>query len=82
MPVGEGRVVEIGGEKAAVYRDESGAVHAVSPVCTHALCIVHWNGAEKSWDCPCHGSRFGIDGDVLEGPAVKALAPVAVPSSR
>jgi glycine/D-amino acid oxidase-like deaminating enzyme/nitrite reductase/ring-hydroxylating ferredoxin subunit len=78
VPVGEGRVVEIGGEKAAVYREESGAVHAVSPVCTHALCIVHWNGAEKSWDCPCHGSRFAIDGGVLEGPAVKALAPVAV----
>lgn len=82
VPVGEGRVVEIGGERAAVYREESGAVHAVSPVCTHALCIVHWNGAEKSWDCPCHGSRFAIDGGVLEGPAVKALAPVAVPSSK
>ncbi|HEV2855397.1 MAG TPA: FAD-dependent oxidoreductase [Thermoanaerobaculia bacterium] len=78
VPVGEGRVVEIGGERAAVYREESGAVHAVSPVCTHALCIVHWNAAEKSWDCPCHGSRFAIDGGVLEGPAVKALAPVAV----
>jgi glycine/D-amino acid oxidase-like deaminating enzyme/nitrite reductase/ring-hydroxylating ferredoxin subunit len=82
VPVGEGRVVEIEGERAAVYRDESGAVHAVSPVCTHALCIVHWNGAEKSWDCPCHGSRFAIDGGVLEGPAVKALVPVAVPSSK
>ena len=78
VPVGEGRVVEIGGERAAVYREESGAVHAVSPVCTHALCIVHWNAAEKSWDCPCHGSRFAVDGGVLEGPAVKALAPVAV----
>jgi len=78
VPVGEGRVVEIEGEKAAVYRDESGVAHAVSPVCTHAFCIVHWNSAEKSWDCPCHGSRFGIGGGVLEGPAVKALAPVRV----
>ncbi|HKI05584.1 MAG TPA: Rieske 2Fe-2S domain-containing protein, partial [Thermoanaerobaculia bacterium] len=78
VPLGEGRVVEIGGEKAAVYRDPSGAVHAVSPVCTHAGCLVHWNSAETSWDCPCHGSRFGIDGGILEGPAVKELAPVAV----
>jgi Rieske Fe-S protein len=78
VPLGEGRVVEIGGEKAAVYRDPSGAVHAVSPVCTHAGCFVHWNSAETSWDCPCHGSRFGIDGGILEGPAVKELAPVAV----
>ena len=59
VPAGEGRVVEIGGEKAAVYRDASGAVQAVSPICTHAGCVVHWNTAEKSWDCPCHGSRFG-----------------------
>jgi glycine/D-amino acid oxidase-like deaminating enzyme/nitrite reductase/ring-hydroxylating ferredoxin subunit len=81
VPMGEGRVVEIDGERAAVYREESGAVHAVSPVCTHALCIVHWNPAEKSWDCPCHGSRFGVEGGVLEGPAVKGLAPVAVPSA-
>lgn len=75
---GEGRVVEIGGEKVAVYREESGAVHAVSPVCTHAFCIVHWNGAEKTWDCPCHGGRYTPDGRVLEGPPVKGLAPVAI----
>lgn len=82
VPVGEGQVVEIGGEKMAVYREESGTVHAVSPVCTHALCIVHWNSAEKSWDCPCHGGRYSPDGQVLEGPPVKALAPVAVPSAK
>ena len=78
IPPGEGRVVEIGGERAAVYRDESGAARAVSAVCTHAGCLVHWNAAEKSWDCPCHGSRFSTDGGVLEGPAVKGLAPVAI----
>jgi glycine/D-amino acid oxidase-like deaminating enzyme/nitrite reductase/ring-hydroxylating ferredoxin subunit len=78
IPPGEGRVVEIGGERAAIYRDESGAVRAVSAVCTHAGCLVHWNAAEKSWDCPCHGSRFATDGGVLEGPAVKGLAPVAI----
>ena len=80
IPAGEGRVVEIGGERAAVYRDESGAVQAVSPVCTHAGCLVHWNSAEKSWDCPCHGSRFAVDGGVLEGPAVKGLEPVSIPA--
>jgi glycine/D-amino acid oxidase-like deaminating enzyme/nitrite reductase/ring-hydroxylating ferredoxin subunit len=79
---GEGRVVELGGEKLAVYREESGALHAVSPVCTHAGCLVHWNAAEKTWDCPCHGGRYTPDGKVLEGPPVKGLAPVDVPASK
>jgi glycine/D-amino acid oxidase-like deaminating enzyme/nitrite reductase/ring-hydroxylating ferredoxin subunit len=70
---GEAAVVRVGGRKAAVYREEGGAVHAVSAVCTHLACIVHWNGAERSWDCPCHGSRFGVDGEVLQGPAVRDL---------
>jgi Rieske Fe-S protein len=78
VPIGEGKVVQIAGKKVAVYREESGAVHAVSPVCTHAACIVHWNGAEKTWDCPCHGGRYQPDGKVLEGPPVKDLEPVAV----
>lgn len=78
VPVGEGRVVEIEGERVAVYREEAGKVHAVSPVCTHAFCIVHWNSAEKTWDCPCHGGRYGPDGQVLEGPPVKALEPVRI----
>ena len=76
VPVGEGRVVRLHGEKVAVYREESGQVHAVSPVCTHAGCFVHWNAAEKSWDCPCHGGRYSPDGQVLEGPPVKGLEPV------
>ena len=71
--IGEGRVVEIGGERLAVYRDDANQLHAVSPVCTHLKCIVHWNRAERSWDCPCHGSRFSYDGDVLEGPALVPL---------
>jgi Rieske Fe-S protein len=78
IPAGQGKVVQMEGERMAVYRDESGAVHAVSPVCTHAQCIVHWNSSEKTWDCPCHGSRFGIDGKVIEGPAVKDLEPARV----
>jgi Rieske Fe-S protein len=74
-----GAIVSVDGERFAAYRSPSGALALVSPVCTHMGCIVHWNGAEKSWDCPCHGSRFGIDGRVLEGPA---LAPLANLSDR
>ncbi len=70
---GEGRIVELSGAKTAVFRDEHGLLHAVSPVCTHLGCIVAFNGAEKTWDCPCHGSRFDKDGKVLCGPAIHPL---------
>ncbi len=60
----------------AAYRDEDGMLHKVSAVCTHLGCTVTWNGAERSWDCPCHGSRFDTDGRVLQGPAVKDLRPL------
>ena len=70
---GEGKIVELGGKKTAVYRDERGLLHAVSPVCTHMGCLVGFNNAEKTWDCPCHGSRFDKDGKVLNGPAVTPL---------
>jgi glycine/D-amino acid oxidase-like deaminating enzyme/nitrite reductase/ring-hydroxylating ferredoxin subunit len=70
---GIGKVIEVDGEKIAAYRDEQGIVHALSPVCTHAACIVNWNSAEKTWDCPCHGARYDIDGRVLTGPATKNL---------
>ena len=70
---GEGDIVRHDGEKVAAYRGESGAVHAVSPRCTHLGCQVNFNRAERSWDCPCHGSRFAPDGRVLQGPAVHAL---------
>lgn len=70
---GEGKVVEKKGEKIAVYKDGQGKEHQVSAVCTHMGCIVNFNNAEKSWDCPCHGSRFDVDGNVLHGPAVKNL---------
>jgi glycine/D-amino acid oxidase-like deaminating enzyme/nitrite reductase/ring-hydroxylating ferredoxin subunit len=69
IKAGEGKTLEIHGEKVAAYRDDKGELHVVSAVCTHMGCIVHFNNAEKSWDCPCHGSRFGVDGIVLEGPA-------------
>ncbi|MFC7080901.1 FAD-dependent oxidoreductase [Halorussus caseinilyticus] len=70
---GEGEVVRRGGKQLAVARDEAGELHVTSAVCTHLNCIVHWNDAEGSWDCPCHGSRFSIDGKVLDGPAVEDL---------
>ncbi|MBA3894632.1 MAG: FAD-dependent oxidoreductase [Gemmatimonadales bacterium] len=70
---GEGALVRQGLTKLAVHRDEHGALHSLSAVCTHLGCIVHWNSLEGTWDCPCHGSRFGIDGAVLNGPAVVGL---------
>jgi glycine/D-amino acid oxidase-like deaminating enzyme/nitrite reductase/ring-hydroxylating ferredoxin subunit len=73
---GEGRVIRRGTKKIAAYRDEEGRVHEKSAVCTHLKCIVEWNGAEKSWDCPCHGSRFDPYGEVINGPAISALEDV------
>ncbi|WP_329129724.1 FAD-dependent oxidoreductase [Streptomyces sp. NBC_01476] len=75
IPPGSGAVVRAGGRRLAVYRDEDGAAHAVSARCTHLGCLVAFNDAERSWDCPCHGSRFGIDGTVTHGPAVRPLEP-------
>jgi glycine/D-amino acid oxidase-like deaminating enzyme/nitrite reductase/ring-hydroxylating ferredoxin subunit len=76
IPLGEGAVIRRGLSKVAAFRDERGLVHEVSAQCTHQGCIVHWNAAEKSWDCPCHGSRFAADGTVLNGPALQPLVPV------
>ena len=76
IPRGEGRIVVVEGEKAAVYRDEGGALHHLSPVCPHLGCDVRWNAAAASWDCPCHGSRFDPRGKVLNGPAHRDLAPL------
>ena len=74
IPPGEGRIVRHGLGQAAVYRDENGSVHALSARCTHLGCIVKWNGVERTWDCPCHGSRFDTSGEVVQGPAVNPLA--------
>jgi glycine/D-amino acid oxidase-like deaminating enzyme/nitrite reductase/ring-hydroxylating ferredoxin subunit len=71
---GEGGIVVVDGERSAAYRDEDGTVHVLSPTCTHLGCFVTWNRAERSWDCPCHGSRFdAVDGHVIQGPAVHDL---------
>ena len=73
VPAGEARVMRDGIGKTGVYRDPGGGVHAVSLRCTHLGCLLRFNAAERSWDCPCHGSRFDVDGGVLEGPAVNPL---------
>jgi glycine/D-amino acid oxidase-like deaminating enzyme/nitrite reductase/ring-hydroxylating ferredoxin subunit len=73
---GEGAVLRRGATKVAAFRDEQGVLHQRSAVCTHLGCVVAWNRLERSWDCPCHGSRFAPeDGHVLNGPAIKQLAP-------
>ena len=70
---GEGALVRVDGAAVAAYRDPDDKLHSVSPTCTHLGCTVAWNHAEKSWDCPCHGSRFDPDGEVLNGPATRPL---------
>jgi Rieske Fe-S protein len=73
---GEAAILKVDGHNVAGYRDETGTLHARSAVCTHMGCIVGWNETDRSWDCPCHGSRFALDGSVIHGPAVKPLQAV------
>lgn len=73
IPPGGGGIVRTGARQTAVHRDDSGRLHALSARCTHLGCIVAFNSAERSWDCPCHGSRFDVDGKVIQGPATKPL---------
>jgi glycine/D-amino acid oxidase-like deaminating enzyme/nitrite reductase/ring-hydroxylating ferredoxin subunit len=70
---GQAGIRELDGEKVAAYRDHDGRLHAVSGRCTHLGCLVAWNAAERTWDCPCHGSRYTYDGHVIQGPAVDHL---------
>jgi Rieske Fe-S protein len=70
---GRGMVVEHNGAKVAAFRDSDGTLTVRSAVCTHMGCIVTWNEAERTWDCPCHGSRFTSKGDVIAGPAESPL---------
>ena len=72
---GEGGVITRGEEKIAVWRDDNGDLHAVSASCTHKGCTVTWNNADRTWDCPCHGSMFEADGTVIHGPAREPLPP-------
>ncbi len=73
---GKGGVIDRDGKKVAIYRDKDGKIKMISARCTHMGCIVHWNGAENTWDCPCHGSRFDINGKVINGPAERDLEKV------
>ena len=73
VKIGEGMLVKVDGGKVAAYRDESGKLTLLSPICTHLKCIVKWNAVDKTWDCPCHGSRFKPTGEVFSGPAEEPL---------
>jgi glycine/D-amino acid oxidase-like deaminating enzyme/nitrite reductase/ring-hydroxylating ferredoxin subunit len=73
LPAGQGRIVRVDGHRRAAYRDEEGRLHVLSPVCTHMGCLVRWNTSARTWDCPCHGARYAATGEVLEGPALRAL---------
>lgn len=76
---GTGGIVDLDGDRVGAYRDQAGTLHAVKPTCTHLGCPLHWNSAETSWDCNCHGSRFGVDGAVLNGPAGEPLERIDTP---
>lgn len=70
---GEGKIIRIQNKNLAVYKDKKGKIYVLSPICTHMGCTVNWNKTEKTWDCPCHGSRYNYDGKVIHGPAVRDL---------
>jgi glycine/D-amino acid oxidase-like deaminating enzyme/nitrite reductase/ring-hydroxylating ferredoxin subunit len=85
IPNGGGAVLREGLKKVAAYRDEHGVLHRLSAVCPHLGCVVRWNDGERTWDCPCHGSRFNCLGDIINGPASTNLSPIepgAQPSSE
>jgi glycine/D-amino acid oxidase-like deaminating enzyme/nitrite reductase/ring-hydroxylating ferredoxin subunit len=73
IALGQAAIVSLDGADVAAFRDDDGRVHAVSAVCTHMGCVLGWNGIDRTWDCPCHGSRFTLSGEVLHGPAVMPL---------
>lgn len=75
---GEGKVINYNGKTVAVYRADNGKITALQPACSHLKCLINWNTWDKSWDCPCHGSRFSTDGQVIEGPAMAALEKVNI----
>ena len=76
IPRGRGEVIEVNGQPAAVYRGLDSQIHVRSATCTHMGCYVQFNEAEHTWDCPCHGSRFKVNGDVIGGPAEEPLGPI------
>jgi glycine/D-amino acid oxidase-like deaminating enzyme/nitrite reductase/ring-hydroxylating ferredoxin subunit len=82
MATDSGQVVKMDHESVALYKNETGSIFGVHPVCTHLKCTVAWNQTEKSWDCPCHGARYAIDGTVITGPSTRKLIKVEIPESQ
>lgn len=82
LEAGQGKILQLDGKKVAAHRDSAGKVSLCSPVCTHLGCIVGWNEAEQTWDCPCHGSRFRPDGHVISGPAEQPLKQLPSPNEK
>lgn len=79
---GQGKVLKYEGKDIGVYKDEEGRIHTVSPLCMHAGCVVKWNNAESSWDCPCHGARYSSDGKLLNGPSTKDLRSIQMTQNQ
>jgi Rieske Fe-S protein len=75
---GEGKIVNVAGQKIGAYRDEKGKLHLIDTTCTHMGCELKWNDAEKTWDCPCHGSRFSPTGEVIDSPAFEPLDKIEI----
>ena len=82
IEAGSGGVIERGKQKIAVWKEDDGTPHALSAACTHLGCTVTWNNADGTWDCPCHGSMFTREGDVIHGPATEPLKPARLPASE
>jgi len=78
---GGGAVMNLGRGRIAVWKGADGIPHAISASCTHKGCTVTWNNADRTWDCPCHGSIFAIEGSVIHGPAMEPLSPKKFPPS-
>ncbi|UWG99008.1 FAD-dependent oxidoreductase [Dehalobacter sp. DCM] len=70
IPCGEGKIIEYEGQRTGAYREQNGKLHLIDTTCTHMGCELQWNSAEKSWDCPCHGSRFTYSGEIVDSPAL------------
>ena len=78
IKLGDGGIIEIDGEKIGIYKRDDGKVFAVKPVCKHLGCLLSWNNLEKTWDCPCHGSRYDYEGNIITEPTVRGLEKVDV----
>ena len=70
---GEGKIVEVNGQKIGIYKDKNGQIYKINPICKHLGCELSWNNLDKTWDCPCHGSRYDYMGNLIYGPSVKDL---------